>query len=45
MSTEVKEFCLTDGCLKHLMEAYFARNEAEIVSLHGGDWCCGNCEK
>ena len=40
LSTEVREFCETKGCLKLYLQKYFG-----VTSPKSSDpsWCCSNC--
>ena len=39
LSVDVKEFCLTNDCLKVFMRKYFDGDRRYIPN----DWCCSNC--
>ena len=40
MSQAVREFCLTDSCLKDVLREYF---DIKVVDSPKSDWCCSNC--
>ena len=39
ISSEVRNFCLTEDCLKKSLMDYFGTEGST-----GGDWCCSNCD-
>ena len=39
VSPAVRDFCLTDSCLKKMLMDYFG-----TTGEHGGTWCCSNCD-
>ena len=39
VSPSVRNFCLTDSCLKKSMMDFFGTEGS-----YGGDWCCSNCD-
>ena len=43
MSSDVREFCVEEGCLKKFLRLYFAGSQEEVESL-ASEWCCGNCD-
>ena len=42
LSQDVREFCLTDSCLKTFLMNYFG-SSVPTESIPG--WCCSNCDK
>ena len=40
ISPAVRDFCLTDKCLKKKLMDYFGSD-----GCSGGSWCCSNCDQ
>ena len=43
LSTAVREFCLTDSCLKEFLSTYFGFTSAASAAPAASGWCCSNC--
>ena len=43
MSREVREFCLTDDCLKMYLRKIFGSSGSSKNSGSDTNWCCSNC--